>query len=259
MPPTQPAAEPLMVTQEPPAAPSAVDVESASPTTTWTLDMLPPLPKPDYALKNIESRRGVFTVLWIIAWCVGLTHGVGLTVGKIEGNAWWVVFSLLYGLTTIALICLVGVLCTDPGTIKRSEETCFPLPAQVEQRLREGRDPFDGLTNVTEGDRTFCVRCLVWRPPADPRKTSARGLFGPALRHCAKAQPHHCRTCQRCVVHFDHHCGVFGRCIAGYGLSGNMKYFTVIICAGYLGAILTIGAVLGGLFSRLSQPGGWDA
>ena len=246
-------------TEEEPAAPSAVDVESASPVSAWTLETLPPLPTPDYALKNIESRRGVFTVLWIIAWCVGLTHGVGLTVGKIEGNAWWAVFSLLYGLTTIALVCLVGVLCTDPGTIKRSEQTCFPLPAPVEQRLREGRDAWDGLTNVTEGDRTYCVRCLVWRPLPDARKTSARGLFGPALRHCAKAQPHHCRTCQRCVVHFDHHCGVFGRCIAGDALSGNMPYFMTIIVAGYLGAFVTVGAVLGGLFSRLTQDGGWDA
>lgn len=74
----------------------------------------------------------------------------------------------------------------DPGTIKRSPETCFPQPELVKERLRNGLT-LDGVGNLSEDGRTFCIRCLVWRPD--------------------DVETHHCNTCQRCVTDFDHHCG----------------------------------------------------
>jgi len=79
-----------------------------------------------------------------------------------------------------------------------------------------------------EGSRTcgsYCVRCLVWRPPTrDP------------VTH-ALCKSHHCSICQRCVTGFDHHCDFFGRCI----VSGNMICFGLTISMLWAG-LLTAGA-----------------
>jgi len=98
----------------------------------------------------------------------------------------------------------------NAGEIRRSRETCYPIPDEVAERLKEGRS-LEGFHNISRirgapAEGTYCVRCLVWRPP------KAR-------------KPHHCNTCQRCVEEFDHHCGVFGRCI----VDGNMTCFTTLI------------------------------
>ena len=92
----------------------------------------------------------------------------------------------IYAEAVTAIICLLGLMWGDPGVVKRSPQNCFPLPAMVADRLRNGR-PLDGVGNVHEDGRVFCIRCLVWRP--DDTET------------------HHCATCQRCVRDFDHHCG----------------------------------------------------
>ena len=113
----------------------------------------------------------------------------------------------------------------DPGVVKRSEETCFPIPAEVADRLRRGLS-LEQMGNVTEDGRPYCIRCLLWRPG---------GLAG-------RSTVHHCGTCQRCVVDFDHHCGVFGRCIAGDGFAGNMGYFKTILSMAAAGAITCIAA-----------------
>jgi hypothetical protein len=98
----------------------------------------------------------------------------------------------------------------DPGVVKRSPETCFPLPPKVADLIEAGAtsEQIQQLGNLHGEKGSFCVRCLVWRGGDN-------------------VQPHHCSTCQRCVTHFDHHCGVFGRCIAGDGLRGNMGFFKV--------------------------------
>eukprot|EP00434_Breviolum_minutum_P032603 symbB.v1.2.028836.t1/scaffold3094.1/size63714/6 len=97
------------------------------------------------------------------------------------------------------------------------------------------------MENIVEGDRTFCVRCLVWRPKHEPSVIAEaklphwlkrRLLCLPGFRD---GSCHHCRTCGRCVRYFDHHCGVFGRCIAGTLCSGNMPFFLLIIFMSFLG------------------------
>ena len=137
------------------------------------------------------------------------------------------------------------------GAVRRSPETCFPLPEAVAERLHNGHS-LEGMANVIEGDRTFCVRCLVWRPEPATQSGCCCGCCDDP--DDVSEAVHHCATCQRCVTHFDHHCGVFGRCIAGYGLfQGNMIYFNVIILMAVAGFITCIASFFVG---AVGQPHG---
>jgi hypothetical protein len=195
----------------------------------FTLADLPPMPRPNLAVMRSEMSTGITVVLMIIGFCVGTPYGVSITAGWQwpKGNEPWdataVGFATLYTLTAIALLCLLGLIYGDPGTLKRSPERCFPLPAAVADRLRNGQS-LEDMDNVYEDGKVFCVRCCLWR---------ARGRAGWASNGMQDDHSvHHCSICQRCVTHFDHHCGVFGRCIAGDGCGGNMGYFKLIIfCA----------------------------
>ena len=194
---------------------------------------LPPMMPPDLCAMRGEACCGNTLVLFLIFLFVApmqafvthttepITFLTRLWVGAIWAEA------------ATAIVCLLGLMWGDPGTVKRSPETCFPLPELVAERLRNGR-PLDGVGNVHEDGRVFCIRCLVWRPD--------------------DSEVHHCATCQRCVTHFDHHCGVFGRCIAGHGLfQGNMIYFNVIILMAVAGFITCIASFFVG---AVGQPHG---
>ena len=198
----------------------------------FTLESLPPLPEPEKRLRRSEARLGCCTVLSIIALVLGLSYAVPLNpeVGRFPRREIYVAyFFTIHACALLALICLERILRGDPGVIARNEKNCFPIPDQVKERLREGRS-LDDLRNVYQqqsdnGDRSrrrrssgssYCVRCLVWRPPAS----------------------HHCATCQRCVQHFDHHCAFYGRCIAGTWRKGNMPFFAALIFLGYVSVFL---------------------
>jgi len=162
-----------------------------------TLADLPPLPTPDGETRTKEERRGVLLVFLAVSLCVGLTHGLSLSLAdELSGIAWWLIFGLVYGEALAALGSLVWLLRADPGVVQRTESNCFPLPAVCESRIRKGDTVLLDLQNVVDGSDSFCTRCLVWR-------RAGHGAY------------HHCRVCQRCVRNFDHHCGIFGRCIAG--------------------------------------------
>ena len=144
--------------------------------------------------------------------------------------------------SAVALFCLWGLMCGDPGVVQRTQESCFPLPEYVihqykKHRVEPGQPIGDGR-NLQDDERgTYCVRCMVWRNPvAGKPDCCTRWLVEHGgCAPCCDFPPkkgHHCRTCQRCVLDFDHHCGVFGRCIAGRGFAGNMGYFKVIITTG---------------------------
>jgi len=204
-----------------PASASTADREDA-------IARLPPMPSPDYATRTAESACGTTVVLGLIAAAVGGMVGIQWDAQGAHKVAFLVVIGLE---ALIAIACLLGILCGDPGIIGRSPETVFPLPKEVEEKLRAG-EPLDDLKNNIEGTdgRSFCVRCLVWRPaPSDSLSIDME-----ACVPCSTpTKVHHCSVCGRCVVHFDHHCGVFGRCIAGrpfsFGRGGNMGYFSTLI------------------------------
>jgi hypothetical protein len=88
---------------------------------------------------------------------------------------------------------------------RRTPNTCFPLPALVENRLATElaaghtvtialKRAVNGLANVSEERGVYCVRCFMWR---------------------SQAHGHHCSTCQRCTESFEHHCSVIGCCVHG--------------------------------------------
>lgn len=195
----------------------------------FDVSLLPPLPTPRYDRKRRETIGGGAVVFFNILLFAGITHGIALeALAGIEhhGRTWWVFFSLIYGLAFIALLCLLILLVVDPGVVRRSAKTCFPIPTQMQPAIRDYLEhqgeshnqlfsPSESYYTAVDGTGdTYCVRCLVWR-----RQDNGRH--------------YHCNTCQRCVKRYDHHCSVFGRCIAGkmFQWGGNYKYFVIIFCS----------------------------
>ena len=172
---------------------------------------LPPLPKRNHGVRFSECSSGVCLILSLVGILVAmpmLFPPQGTPRFSLPPPTSFNFIGLLglFVLAALAVICLCAILLLDPGTIKRSQQTCFPLPREVEARLR-AKQSLEGLRNlqpdlalirsrlVTE-DQTYCVRCCVWRPS------------GSQDSYSASVRCHHCSVCQRCVMHFDHHCGV---------------------------------------------------
>lgn len=190
----------------------------------------------------MESLCGITFVGLIVSACVTAVSGAPNVFFQ----------RLVHIEAVIALICLAGILFGDPGVVHRTPDNVSPMPAEVEKRLRSG-EALLSLRNLHGEEGSYCVRCCVWRRPRPARchEDERCSLLGFFVR-CANgdpcgddddepdAAPHHCSTCNRCVLYFDHHCGVFGRCIAGRGLGGNIGYFRTIIMMGVLGPICTM-------------------
>ena len=214
-----------------------------------SVDKLPPLPKPRHDILRNETPRGPCVVMTCVVLCVFLTHYIALTLvlpsDDFENDdddtfeednsnrpyvAGKIVFLVLvYTESVVALLCTTGILRADPCVIKRTAESCNPLPKAVESwALSAPSDPRPkGLDQYLKGadKRLYCTKCLVWR--------------NPGVTHF------HCAICQRCCAYHDHHCNVFGRCIAGNprfwesnkssnssSSSGNLLYFYGILASG---------------------------
>lgn len=166
---------------------------------------LPALPPP--RPRQLRQRlRSVVVVVGSIVLGQALMRGM-FAMDDDDPNSTFFMF-LTWFHTVVALIGLILIQLLDPGIIRRTDETCQPVPSPVAECL-EADQPLDGLKNFVDAQsaKSYCVRCCVWRPIGS----------------------HHCSICQRCVCEFDHHCAVFGRCIGGSvdGCRGNLLVFRV--------------------------------
>mmetsp|Transcript_120796 Transcript_120796/g.352849 ORF Transcript_120796/g.352849 Transcript_120796/m.352849 type:complete len:242 (+) Transcript_120796:77-802(+) len=183
---------------------------------------LPPLPSRTVGYWT-EPWCGIVTVSGISALLISLTTGSVDAEVTVDQSVCGLLVTAIWSWAGIALICTAYIIFGRAGEIRRCPAACYPIPGEVAQRL-VSLQSLEGLQNVNgpEG-RTYCVRCLVWRPPP---KVAGRS--------------HHCNICQRCVTGFDHHCGVFGRCI----VDGNMPCFYLVMAMFFLGTVTSIGALM---------------
>eukprot|EP00931_Biecheleriopsis_adriatica_P050932 TRINITY_DN29507_c0_g1_i2.p1 TRINITY_DN29507_c0_g1~~TRINITY_DN29507_c0_g1_i2.p1 ORF type:complete len:227 (-),score=26.85 TRINITY_DN29507_c0_g1_i2:119-799(-) len=198
------------------------DAEAPREKSAITLKDLPPLlPRGrDFYMEPICG--GSIVAILSAVFMVGISF---TTNGPEPSETHSILFGAMCGQVGLALFSLLFLWFGEAGVVKRSTKTCFPIPAQVEERLQNGTH-MAGMENIQgpEDDLargSYCVRCLVWRPS---KKVTA---------------VHHCQVCQRCVVGFDHHCGVYGRCI----VRRNMPCFCGIIMLGFLAMVTLVVAV----------------
>jgi hypothetical protein len=194
-----------------------------------TIDDLPPLP---------DRGEGYWAEPWCGVFVVGILSATlissaqGINPDALDPPKKWLAVHLMYLWAAVAVFCVLFLLFAEAGVIRRSPETCYPIPAQVAERLMSSKCT-DGMDNIDGRDThqgTYCVRCLVWRPDVGS----------------AGWPSHHCRVCNRCVTDFDHHCGVFGRCIT----KSNMPCFGTLIGMAFAG----LGTLMVALMCTTPQP-----
>ena len=156
------------------------------------LDSLPPMPAAEHPEQLLQMLGGSVMVCGTTAFLLALTYVITLGRLGLSPKIDLACRIAMNSCAAVALSCLALLIFGDPGTVKRSVQTCLPLPLSVrEHLLTKPGESLEGLSNSQYEDsddeeatatrkHSFCVRCCVWRP-----------------RHA-----HHCRTCQRCVVHF---------------------------------------------------------
>jgi len=195
----------------------------------------PPLPhrKSGYW---IEPVCGFSLVLGLDSLFVVVVRGIASTAD--DNPLMHIVVGLVWVQCLMSALSVLYLLAGGAGVIRRSEDACYPMPEEVEEKLRQSTGSLVELDNIygpvgSETLGSYCVRCLVWRPPK-------KGMM----------DAHHCNTCQRCVKGFDHHCGVFGRCI----VRGNLPCFSILLGMLPAGVLTIILAILAATFSAIDDP-----
>ena len=122
---------------------------------------LPALPERHVWTMRGEAVVGCTLVCLLISLLVGLTQGVALAPGAAtQGPLLWTALALIYAEAAVAVGCLIGLMFGNPGEVKRSPQSCFPMPESVADRLSQG-EPLDGLSNFSSDGHTYCA------PPAN--------------------------------------------------------------------------------------------
>eukprot|EP00443_Scrippsiella_acuminata_P032805 CAMPEP_0115354352 /NCGR_PEP_ID=MMETSP0270-20121206/98535_1 /TAXON_ID=71861 /ORGANISM="Scrippsiella trochoidea, Strain CCMP3099" /LENGTH=177 /DNA_ID=CAMNT_0002776669 /DNA_START=47 /DNA_END=576 /DNA_ORIENTATION=+ len=147
---------------------------------------LPPLPRRARGYWT-QPLGGVTIVVLLSSLFVGMVHAMVAPARERHGSSICATIALIlvWSEAAIATISMMVILFGGVGVIRRSEKTCYPIPPQVEERLRNRRS-LEDMINVSgaQGSQSwgsYCVRCLVWRPP------------GNTLMY----MPHHCSVCSR--------------------------------------------------------------
>jgi len=208
-------------------APLLEKPDEKAPVEEWVnylpISMLPKLP-PRGEGYWAEPWGGICLVGVLCFVLVSATHGVATAALDDPTNVEEIgdaivllrlVKPLIWSWAALATLSTAYIIFGAAGEIRRSPQTCYPIPYEVTEYLSGGRTQGSLTDNVRgQNGASYCVRCFVWREGGEER-------------------PHHCSICQRCYTGFDHHCGVFGRCI----VNANMPCFVmnlVMLCAGLL-------------------------
>ena len=126
---------------------------------------LPALPGRHIWTMRRESVVGCTLVFLLISLLVSLTQGVALAPGAAAPRPLiYAALALIYTEAAVALLCLLGLLFGNPGEVKRSPQSCFPMPESVADRLSQG-ESLDGLANVSSDGRTYCAPLQTGRQP----------------------------------------------------------------------------------------------
>ena len=239
--------EPLAAT--PPAAFLDAEEGGGLPADWWLtgwagVKALPAFPRPEHCDLCCQRVLGKFVVGMLISMFAGITYIITLNPSIAHSDLARFCRFVIFSEAIIAISCLFTLQYLGRiFYVKRTPETCFPLPAELVSAMRRvtaDEQPATitaalysaaaGLGNVADpsGVRgVFCVRCFVWR----------------------EEEGHHCSECQRCTNDFDHHCGVLGSCIGGRGLpfaggGGNMWLFVTLISMAAAGMATMIGTAI---------------
>ena len=121
---------------------------------------LPKLPRPDYCAMRGEACCGNSLVLFLIFLFVApMQSYASVNQGKLTfTQQLWML--AIYTEAATAIVCLLGLMWGDPGTVKRTAENCFPQPEVVAEKLRNGKS-LANVGNIAEDGR-------VYYRPADP-------------------------------------------------------------------------------------------
>lgn len=189
---------------------------------------LPPLPRRGRAY----YFEPIYGVMLVAGLCVSLIQAVcGIASLEALADSWPVAIAreLTWCFAVVAAACTAFIVLGHAGEIRRSQATCYPIPDKVREMLLASQSPESLGQNVEHSSgRSYCVRCLVWRPPGQAA--------------------HHCRVCNRCVHGFDHHCSTFGRCI----VRSNMPCFALLFAMLAAGFLIMIFAFI--MYARAPVP-----
>jgi hypothetical protein len=220
----------------------------STPEESSLLHLLPPLPRRERKARLMETLLGGATILTICGVCVSVAHGIVASVStSYPSSAYQAVLGVIYVEIGLALFFWAVILNSDPGIIRRKPANSLPLPTEVREYLDDMQAGVEGtrpmpVVNIQDPEqRSYCVRCCVWRHAPHSKGQSCQLPCGLRLRafesdQAEMLEPHHCSVCGFCVADFDHHCGFLGRCITGR----NMWAFRSLLAMGLLGPTTTL-------------------
>merc|ERR1719203_670349 len=108
---------------------------------------------------------GICLVTVLSFLLVAATHGILGGVGELSTMG-LNLLACIWGEAGTAMLCMGWILFAGAGVGRRTRKTCYPIPDEVERRIR-GSQSLEGMSNIAgpTGSRnlgSYCVRCLVW-------------------------------------------------------------------------------------------------